>query len=265
MINDIHKLLDPFHKEDLDNLTHPAIYIEHNDYHLLILRFPIQDEQQNVSLVSQGIVIKNNDIFLYNKVQQQLIKLDRGWQSLYEILDHNIDETLTLVNSFREDIIDMEESLYTQQITQKFLNNWFTIKKELIRLNRVIERTTQTYEKFYQKNEKNIQPFIHNFNDLLEHLTRSQRYMEHDIEKLNTIYNFYSARSNDTINQSIYILTILSAIFLPLNLIVGFFGMNTGTLPFTQAGGTQNVIFILGSIFITLFLFFLIKRNKRSL
>jgi magnesium transporter len=41
-------------------------------------------------------------------------------------------------------------------------------------------------------------------------------------------------------NRSIYILTIISVIFLPLNLVVGFFGMNTGGLPFQHAMGTMD-------------------------
>ena len=44
-------------------------------------------------------------------------------------------------------------------------------------------------------------------------------------------------------NRLIYLLTIISAIFLPLNLLVGFFGMNTSDLPFAQGdGGTYKAI-----------------------
>lgn len=39
-----------------------------------------------------------------------------------------------------------------------------------------------------------------------------------------------SAIKNEKMNQSLYFLSILSAIFLPLNLIVGFFGINTNDL-----------------------------------
>ncbi|MBU1666859.1 magnesium transporter CorA family protein [bacterium] len=262
MQKDINKLLDPFHKEDLNNSIHPSIYLEHEHYDFLILRFPIETEDDKIELVSKGIIIANNEIFLYEREREELVKLKLGWESLHQLLDEIIDKTLLLVTNLREQIIDMEESLYTKQLKEEFLNHWFNVKKELIAINRVIVRTVTMYERFYEKNQKNIHPFINNFHDLLEHLSRSQRYVEHNIEKLNTIYNFYSARSNDKMNQSIYILTILSAIFLPLNLMVGFFGMNTGTLPFTEEGGTINVVLLLGATSLILFLFLLFRRNR---
>lgn len=38
-------------------------------------------------------------------------------------------------------------------------------------------------------------------------------------------------------NQNLYVLSILSALLLPATLVTGFFGMNTGGLPFTRDGG----------------------------
>lgn len=62
-------------------------------------------------------------------------------------------------------------------------------------------------------------------------------------------------------NRIVYILTLLSGIFLPLNLVVGFFGMNTSSLPFTQGygGGTYSVVMILftcafSAVFLTIFM-----------
>jgi magnesium transporter len=63
-------------------------------------------------------------------------------------------------------------------------------------------------------------------------------------------------------NRSIYLLTIVSAVFLPLNLVVGFFGMNTGSLPFTADGGTYAVVMILSSISLISGLFLLYRRQR---
>ena len=256
------KALDPFHKQDLDNELHPSIYVEHQNYNLLILRFPIDTMEDEITVVSKGIIIQNNNIFIYERERQKLVPLELGWQSLYELLNVNINTTMRLINNLHEQIIDMEEILYAEKLTKEFLGSWFKIKKNLIIVNRILLRTIMAYEKFYEKHEQNITPLLNNFHDLLEHLTRSQRYVEHDIEKLTTIYSFYSARSNDKMNFSIYILTILSAIFLPLNLMVGFFGMNTGSLPFTGEEGTFKVGVLLGTTFVTLFLFLILRKSR---
>jgi len=71
------------------------------------------------------------------------------------------------------------------------------------------------------------------------------------LSKLDYLYSFYNAKSNDKMNRMIYLLTIISAVFLPLNLVVGFFGMNTSGLPFADGKfGTYNAIMIMVSLVI---------------
>ena len=45
--------------------------------------------------------------------------------------------------------------------------------------------------------------------------------------RVEDIYTFIQSAKNDKINKNIYLLTLISALFLPLNFITGFFGMNT--------------------------------------
>lgn len=261
MQNNIHTLLDPLHLDDLNNPLHPSVYVEHESYNFLILRFPIADENDQISAFSQGIVITDEKIFLYER-EKIFIPLESDWESLHKILDKYIDQSLDLVNSLREQILGIEETLLHKTFKKTFLHNWFRIRKELVAMNRILIRTNLIYEQFFQKNEKYFTPYIHSFHDLFEHLSRSQRYVDHDIEKLNTLYNFYSARNNDRMNESIYLLTLLSAFFLPPNFLVGYFGMNTGSMPFTQTGGTMTVTWLLVWISMILFMFFLFKRYK---
>lgn len=258
----LNELLDPLHKEDLANKDHPSIYIEHENYKLLILRLPFVNKNGDILMFSKGFVFYGEDIFVYDQQLESLEKLDNGWFAFHALLDLDIDKTLILANSINEEVIDMEESLYGKHIPQDLLSNWFMKRRDLIRLNRVMVRTIEMFERFYSDKREEIGEYINSFHDLLEHLTRSQRYIEHDIEKLNSIYSFYSAINNDKMNRSIYLLTIISAIFLPLNLVVGFFGMNTGTLPFTNDGGTLNVVMILSAISIALVLYLVLVKQK---
>ncbi|WP_324253264.1 CorA family divalent cation transporter, partial [Campylobacter volucris] len=57
-----------------------------------------------------------------------------------------------------------------------------------------------------------------------------ERNIKENITRLESIYAYINTVRNEKINKNIYFLSIMSAIFLPLNLIVGFFGMNTKNL-----------------------------------
>jgi magnesium transporter len=62
----------------------------------------------------------------------------------------------------------------------------------------------------------------------------------------------------------IYILTIISAVFLPLNLLVGFFGMNTSGLPFTSPDqtGTLYAVSMMFSLIILILIAIFVWHKK---
>ena len=83
------------------------------------------------------------------------------------------------------------------------------------------------------------------------------------LTKLDYLYNFYNVRTNEKMNRLIYLLTIISAVFLPLNLAVGFFGMNTGGLPFTEgSSGTLNAVLLMGSLILMTSAVFYLWRSR---
>jgi len=87
------------------------------------------------------------------------------------------------------------------------------------------------------------------FSDLKEYMDRSFMFSKSAIEKLDYLYEFVRVKQDEKMNKIMFVLTLLSGIFLPLTLITGFFGMNTGGLPFSDdIYGTIKAT-ILGAIF----------------
>jgi Mg2+ and Co2+ transporter CorA len=67
--------------------------------------------------------------------------------------------------------------------------------------------------------------------DVLEHIERVLTHVRRlEASAENAVQMHFSAQSNRT-NEIMRTLTVLTAIFLPLNLVTGFFGMNFDTLP----------------------------------
>jgi magnesium transporter len=130
-------------------------------------------------------------------------------------------------------------------------------------MNRVLFKCVEVIAILINDYKKDDDYLKSNFEDMQEHLNRAHRNSGMLLEKLDALHNSYIVENNEQMNRTVYILTLLSGVFLPLNLIVGFFGMNTTSLPFTQGiGGTQLVINILffSAIMSILLVFFIKKR-----
>ena len=101
--------------------------------------------------------------------------------------------------------------------------------------------------------------------DVLEHIERvlgHVRRLESSAET--AVQMHFSAQSNRT-NDIIRTLTVLTAIFMPLNLVTGFFGMNFDGLPLIHSMSGFWVVFLLMLVLgIGLSLFFWRKRYLGS-
>lgn len=258
----IKELIDNLHLEDLRNESHPSMFQENEEYDLLIIRLPFITEELDSK--SMGFILTNHNSYMYNKDNHLFEELNSRFEGPYKIIDKLTDKVLKSFVKYQDKIADMEELLYEDHIKEEFMNQWLSLKLEISRIERILMRTVDTMDELMEY-YRDIEEFpMNNYVDIHEHLDRTMRSAVLQLSKLDDLYSFYSAKSNEKMNRMIYILTIISAIFLPLNLLVGFFGMNTSSLPFTQTPlGTYNVISIM--MFLLLITSFLVyKWHKKT-
>ena len=99
------------------------------------------------------------------------------------------------------------------------------------------------------------------FNDLNEHLGRITRLSEGLSTDLDSLTQVYFAATSQQTNINVQFLAVISAIFLPLNLIAGFFGMNFVNIPMLRNPlGVYIISFIMLLIAVALLWWF--KRKK---
>lgn len=241
---DLHDL----HLKDLQNPIHPSTYEVFNNYQILILRLPElwEGKASILSLrlpefwdvkgkfYSYGFVITADKVCYFDKKKGEFITYPKGIEDLYLFLDEKIDALMEDIDMAQEKIAFIEEGLYKKN-TSDLMDRWHTLKKELARSERVTVKAVDTLSNFIVKSRLTEHPLQNEFNDLHEHLERTLRSTISANNQLDDLYRYYNLRSNDRMNRSIYVLTVVSVIFLPLNLAVGFFGMNTGGLPFQNS------------------------------
>jgi len=215
--------------DDLLNKEHPSDFEVAKEFSILILRLPyIKDDK--VEVYSYAFLIKNEEVYLFDRKTNDFNKL--GFlEDLYNYLDVRVDKILAKLNKFHIQIAKIEDNLYENNIPKTFPNEWLSLKKDLVLIERLMAHAMIAFERFikYYKLQDDFA-----FIDLDEHINRAFRFAKNAIEKLDYLYEFFKAKQDEKMNKIMFILTLLSGIFLPLTLITGFFGMNTGGLPWTN-------------------------------
>lgn len=257
----VEHLVDPLHLEDLRNDLHPSIFDDNDDYDMLIVRLPVIGKKLDV--LSLGFIITKEGSYLFNSVKHRLEELESRFEGPHNQIDVVLDHLLKSFHAYQDEISDMEERLYDDTVKTNFMTQWLTLKRDILRIERIMFRAANVMQDMinYYETEKEF-PMNH-YIDIHEHCERILRSATLQLSKLDYLYNFYNTRTNEKMNRLIFLLTIISAVFLPLNLIVGFFGMNTSGLPFTQgADGTLNVVVGLILLVIVTSLTVLLWRRK---
>jgi magnesium transporter len=258
-------LIDSLHLKDLRNEAHPSLFDENEGYDMLILRLPVIDK--TLTMKSIGFVITADNSYFFNREKMGFEKLDDRFNTPYKILDDAADQLLKSFVQYQDLIEDMEEFLYEDKTPKHFMRSWMDLKRDILRIERVLLRASITMKSLIDYYEKTDKFPLNHYIDITEHLERTMHSCTLQMSKLDYLYSFHRARTNEKMNTLITTLTIISAIFLPLNLIVGFFGMNTSGLPFSQGSSGTLYAFLLMLSLILLsgaVLYFWKRKTERS-
>ncbi|MHC3993282.1 CorA family divalent cation transporter [Thiomicrolovo sp. ZZH C-3] len=254
--------INPLHLEDLRNEHHPSLFDENPDYDMLIVRLPVIGN--GVQIVSTGFILTPAGSYRFDRAHNNFETLESRFEGPHRIIDPMIDRLLKGFGSYQERVADMEERLYADRAEADFMTQWLGLKRDILRIERVLARTTVVLAEVTEHYEPLERFPVDHYADLHEHTDRLLRAALHQLSKLDYIYNFHNARTNEKMNRLIYLLTVISAIFLPLNLVVGFFGMNTGGLPFADTpSGTVNAVILMASLLLVTSVGLLLWHRRR--
>jgi magnesium transporter len=248
-MKDITQSINSLHVEDIKNKEHSSYFFTTNEYSLLITRFFDLRDDSLIGISIPYVIFNDDSTYRYNRESEEFIPLAQNHTSLYESVEIELKKSEKLIMIYIDEIDKLEDDLYMRKLSPIFLDVWFDLKKDITRMERILERASVALS-IYVKHYSEKDSFPHDgFVDVMEHIERYQRLSALNSSKLDTLYSYYNSLKSDKMNKNVYALTILSGIFLPLNLVVGFFGMNTENLYFSgNAFGTIFVTIILASL-----------------
>ena len=152
---------------------------------------------------------------------------------LHQILDALVDLYVPVIDDFDNAINAIEEKIFkTQRSNNAVLEEILGLKRNVGRLRRITSKQMNVLYRIshgeFPLVEDSHLPF---FRDVYDHLVRvsdlSESYRDAIGGLLDIQFNVVSNRTNEIVK----VLTIFSAIILPLSLIAGIYGMNFDNIP----------------------------------
>ena len=234
------------HLADLRNTLHAPFFDGTAEYDLLILRghdrrSPHEEPQTQPFgfLVTPTTVVSvhpaHDDTFA--QVMQRLLENHRRAPGnaaalLHLLANQVVDGLLTLRDPLEQRLETLQNRLLDP--TEPF-DDWRPLLRLRSRLRWLAGRMEGQRTVFGEWREQTALALDEGtairFNDLDEHLGRVQHQAEVLLHDIDGLVNIHFASNAQSTNRVIQVLTVVSAVFLPLNLIAGIFGMNFDTLP----------------------------------
>lgn len=144
----------------------------------------------------------------------------------YAIFDAVIDNYFSVVSDLGQQLDELEDQLL-DNARRIHRNRILQLKHELMDLRRIIwperEKINNLLRHNHLSKQDNLDIYLH---DLYDHLSSLMDLVESYREVAANLMDLYMANVSNRMNEIMKVLTMLSAIFIPLSFIAGVYGMN---------------------------------------
>jgi magnesium transporter len=150
---------------------------------------------------------------------------------MYALLDCIVDEYITLLDHLEEKI-DILESEILSNSTPSVRSQIYHFKQQLMLIRRAALPMRDVVGRFSRETGEIVDPANQVYvRDLYDHVVRVIETVENQRDMLNNLDDLYNSEQSNRANHIMKVLTIVSAIFIPLTFIVGVYGTNFEVLP----------------------------------
>ena len=145
---------------------------------------------------------------------------------LHAIMDQVADQHLTTLESLDEEIDSAQDEVISKPTT-KTLHKILVVKRAALRLHRVLAPQREIFNKMARDPYDEIaEEHRVYFRDVYDHYVRIHDSTETLRDLITSALDTYLSAVSNRTNDVMKILTIVTVMFLPMNTIVGFWGMN---------------------------------------
>jgi magnesium transporter len=256
-----------FHPLDLEDVLsrrrQRAKVDEYDDYSFIVLHFPrfdkrtgrLQAAELNI-FVAQDLLITlpNEPLKPINALwgrcvaredeRERLMSKGSGYL-LYELVDAMYDYCFPILDKIGFKLDALEDAIFEER-SEEIVRDISNVKQEIINYRRIVipqRPTLRLLERHAQRFSPGDLELY--FDDVVDKSERIWEQLENYKEVSEALEATNESVIGHRLNDLIRVLTLLSAVLLPLTVITGFYGMNVDSLPFAHDGAWSVVFTIL--------------------
>jgi magnesium transporter len=231
----------PLAVDDALNEQHVPKVDDWHEYVYLVFRDVVYDPDLNppVKLPEIDVFLGKNFVVTYHS--GPLKAVDRVWQVcqrderilgqgadhlLYRLIDEVATDSITAVTGMEEHLEELEDEIFagSKLLT---LEDILSLKRAALQVRRILGPQRDALNKLVREEFAVIDPKDRIFyRDLYDHMVRLYDMTDNLRDLTNSVMDSYLSVVNNRMNDVMKTLTILTALFLPLTFLTGFFGMN---------------------------------------
>jgi magnesium transporter len=163
--------------------------------------------------------------------EQGKIRSKKADYLTYALLDTVVDEYYLILDKTEETIEQLEEQILrdANKVTR---NKIYQLKRLFSEIRRAVLPLRDVVGRFSREDGTFVEPSTNVFiRDLYDHLSQVVENLDTQRDMLSNLYELYNSELSNKSNHVMKVLTIVSAIFIPLTFIVGVYGTNFDILP----------------------------------
>ncbi|MFN2138150.1 MAG: magnesium/cobalt transporter CorA [Candidatus Promineifilaceae bacterium] len=231
----------PLAIDDALNEQHVAKVDDWQTYLYIVLRGAALPNEDDAELLAPELDIFLGRNFLVTYSDESVTAVDKVWNLcyqderwlargpdflLYRLADELVTDMMDVANEMHFQIDALEEDIFGDRPPDT-LEDLFTLKRNILRLRRIVlpERDTllRLSRDGYSVIDEADRIF---FRDVYDHLLRLHDVLDEMVLLVSSALDTYLSVINNRMNDIMKTLTIITALFMPLAFITGFFGMN---------------------------------------
>ncbi len=265
-----------FHPLAIDDAlreTHVPKIDNWGDYAYAVLHGVAYDSEEiKLGVRELDVFLGRNYLVTHHKLPLDVV--DRVWSSactdqrrlergadflLYDLVDQLTADYMPVIDSIDDTVDHIEDEVF-EKPTQHTLSTIFTLKRVALQMRRIIGPQREVLNRLARDSYTMIDPADRvYYRDVYDHLVRLADINESLRDLISGALDTYLSVTSNRINEVMKVLTIISALFMPLAFLSGFFGMNFTTIPFDSP---WLLVFALGLMVATpVGMFILFKRR----